>query len=410
MRTFSSATAVETPSVSNRRQPVRQTRTNPTRNATNVGQPRGSVVVRPVDTNNASPGFFPAITHFTDSISALPKEMVRNYTMLKEVDAKIYGPEELMSQLVTELLKLPVPPRKPADVQKTTETTTRSPWLPSDSLAQVDAESSPQVRPHEGPQAATPKEHDSSDVPRRRTMWSLRIVMHDMIPILDEKNHVMSTAIDELNKQLTRCDSSYSHIGNEVSEEARYGSLNHWAYTEKAAEKKGTLAGERTRRETAGNNHGANAGAGHDVEGVASRSEMRREALAARKRPNNHLDSDFDDNRFPAQVAGRKAPAYGKGRKAADPPAAINGTGIGLGIANGAPPAPPPSKRRKIEKPAAGMTAGGVPMDRAMSSVYGSNIGSTRGGAGSPRETPAVEAPKRRGRIAGAANGNTRRR
>lgn len=330
--------------------------------------------------------------------------------MLKEVDAKIYGPEEIMSQLATEVLKAPIPPRKPTISPNSTDTTSRSPWLPSDTLAHDDAGTSPPARPHAGPQAAIPKAQDSSDPYRRRLMWSLRIVMHDMIPILDEKNHVMSTAIDELSKQLSRCEGSFSQIGNEISEEARYGSLNHWAYTEKAAEKKGTLAGDRTRRETAANNHAANAGAGHDVDGVASRSEMRREALAARRRPNNHLDSDFDDNRSPAQIASRKAPTSGKGRKAADPPAAINGSSVGLGIGNGVPPAPPPSKRRKIEKPAPATPVGGLPMERAMSSVYGSNIGSARGAAGSPRDTPAVEAPKRRGRVAGAANGHTRRR
>ena len=236
------------------------------------------------------------------------------------------------------------------------------------------------------------------------------MVMNEMHGTLDEKNHVISSAVDDLSKQLARCDSSFSHIRNEISEEARYGSLNHWAYTEKAAEKKGTLAGERTRRDTAANSHAANTGASHDVDGVASRSELRREALAARKRPNPTLDSDFDEGRSPAQTAIRKSQANGKGRKAVEAPVAINGTGVGLGIANGAPAAPPPSKRRKVEKQVVATPVGGLPMERAMSSVYGSNIGSARGAAGSPRETPAVEAPKKRGRATGGPNGNTRRR
>lgn len=407
MRTFSATAVVEPPPTSNRRQSLRQIRTNPTRSATNANQARGAAGAPQPDPHNANTGFFPAITHFTDSIAAVPKEMIRNYTMLKEVDAKIYGPEELLGQLVKDLLAAPIPPRKPTSLPQINEATKLSSKVVLDALAQENGNPNhTRSREPAPPQAATPK----TDLPRRQMSLNLRMVMNEMLGTLDEKNHVISTAVDELSKQLARCDTSFSHIPNEISEEARYGSLNHWAYTEKAAEKKGTLAGERTRRDAAGNSHPANTGPVHDVDGVASRSELRREALAARKRPNPTLDSDFDEGRSPAQTAIRKAQANGKGRKAAEPPVAVNGTGVGLGIANGVPAAPPPSKRRKVEKQVVATPLGGLPMERAMSSVYGSNIGSARGTAGSPRETPAVEAPKKRGRATGGANGNVRRR
>ncbi len=318
--------------------------------------------------------------------------------MLKEVDAKIYGPEELLGQLLRGVLSAPTPPRKLAPLAKTSEN------------KRSQTGGTTKVRPRE-PASSSPNApvmSNSSDFPRRKMVMNLRIVMNDMLGTLDEKNHVISNAVDELNKHLARCESSFAHIPNEVSEEARYGNLNHWAYTEKAAEKKGTLAGERTRRDTAGNNQ-ANPGPNPEPEVVASRSEMRREALAARKRPNNHLDSDFDDGRSPAQTASRKVQANGKSRKPPDPPL-VNGAGIGLGIANGSSSIVPPSKRRKVEKPVVITAVGGVPMERAMSSVYGSNIGSTRGVAVSPRENPTVEAGKKRGRAAGGTNGNTRRR
>lgn len=116
MKAFPATPAVEPPSApaSNRRQPLRQTRTNPLRNATTVNQPQGPQVETQDNANQSTPGFFPAITHFTDSIAALPREMTRNYTMLKEVDAKTYGPEEALGHLVAEIRKAPVPPRKPA--------------------------------------------------------------------------------------------------------------------------------------------------------------------------------------------------------------------------------------------------------------------------------------------------------
>ncbi len=403
MKPFSTNTVTEAPMASNRRQPVRQTRTNPTRTATNPALPRGSVG-GPLDNGPvANPGFCPAITHFTDSITALPKEMVRHYTMLKEVDAKVSGPEEIVKELVNAALRSPVPSRKPAVEQQAIDPLgskdgTSPPIAGSaNNLAASNAQH--QERP--------PSQHreilDSTDLARRHLFRNMRMIMSEMLMTLDEKNHVMSTAIDGLDKQLMRCESSYPYIENEVSEEARYGNLNHWAYHEKAAEKKGTTAGERTRREAAAAHQLASVN--HEVEGAALRSELRREAMAARKR-NQHLDSDFDDR----QSTLKKQQSTGKGRRGVDTASPANGTGVGLGIANGSNATAPPSKRRKIEKPNTGSTLGGIPIDRAMSSVYGSNGGSARGNAGSPRETPADEAAKKRGRGVAAANGSGRRR
>lgn len=383
--------------MSNRRQPIRQTRTNPPRVAANVAQPQTPAGTSKSAGQNANPGFYPAITHFTDSITALPKELIRNYTMLKEVDAKIHGPEEILRQLVRGVLNAPLPHHKATPLTHNHDTI--RPHNENKINAQLrETTASPTSAPDEG-----------LSLQRRQIALNLRIVMNEILTTLDEKNHVMSNAVDELNKQLARCDSSYAHIPKEISEEARHGSLNHWAYTEKAAEKKGTLAGERTRRDNAGNNQ-ANLGANQETEGFASRSEMRREALAAKKRPHNHLDSDFDDGRSPAQTASRKVQANGKNRKPPDPPMIINNAAVGLGIANGASSAPPASKRRKMEKSTVIMPINVVPVERAMSSVFGNNAVLARGGAGSPRDTPTVEVAKKKGRVVARVNGSTRQR
>ena len=391
---------------SNRRQPVRQTRTNPTRTATNLVPSRGSVAGPQDNAPVANPGFCPAITHFTDSITALPKEMIRHYTMLKEVDAKVHGPEEIVKELVNAALNTPAPSGIFALESQAIESST-SKNKPSLHTAgsmksgeavkphhQEQALLKPQTQPHEIP--------DSTDLPRRHLFRNLRVVMSEMLMTLDEKNHVMSTAIDGLDKQLMRCESSYPYIENEVSEEARYGNLHHWAYHEKAPEKKGTTAGERTRREAAAAHQLASAN--HEVDGAALRSELRRQAMAARKR-NQHLDLDFDDRQHTA----KKMQPENKGRRVADSTFAAS-VGVGLAITHAASSTAPPSKRRKIEKPNTGTVHGGFPMDRAMSSVYGSNGGSARGNAGSPREIPAEEAAKKRSRGAVAANGTGRRR
>lgn len=332
--------------------------------------------------------------------------------MLKEVDAKLYGPEELLGVLVSEVRKAPVPSRKPSPAPQQPANPKEPIANTSSTLDQVDGGGPVQVQSHNASNVRNDSQEipESPDLPRRRLIHDLKSVINEMLGTLDEKNHVMSTAIDELEKQLARCNSSYPHIENEISEEARHGSVNHWAYTSKAAEKKGTLAGERTRRDTGANHQTAGAGADHSFDGVASRSEARREALAARKNQKPHLDSDFDDGRTPAQNSGRKAQASSKTRRAADPVLAASGIGIGLGIANGSSSAPPPSKRRKIEKTNAGTALAALPMERAMSSVYGANAGPAKGAASSPRDTPTVETVKKRGRATGLANGTTRRR
>ena len=194
----------------------------------------------------------------------------------------------------------------------------------------------------------------------------------------------MNTAMDALDRQIRRCESSYPYIENEISEEARYGSLTHWAYTDKAGEKKSILVGERTRRSQ-------NIQDAREAEGAAIRSDLRREAIKSSKVRNQHLESDFDDNK----IAGKRGQAGAKGRRLADSTYGANG--VGLGITN---TAAPPSKRRKTEK----APVSSLPVERAMSTVYGTNAGAVKG-----RE-PLVAEMKKKSRAIVTSNGNTRRR
>lgn len=218
-----------------------------------------------------------------------------------------------------------------------------------------------------------------------------------MLTTLDEKNHVMLTATEGLDKQLARCQSSFPYIAQEVSEEARLGSKTHWAYRDRTAEKKTTTAADRTRHATT---HLVSTVAIQDAEGAAARSELRREALAARKHRNNHVDSDFDDRT--AQAAMKKPTAGIKGRKAAEPGVS---NGMSLGV-TGVTSAAPPNKRRKVEK----VPTSGVPTERAMNSVVGPNSGPPKGNGASPRDSPALDQAKKRGRAALAPSGNGRKR
>ena len=381
MRAFSSATGGEQATSSNRRQPIRQTRTNPARSATNVVQAQAAPLAQASD--GANPGFCPAITHFTDAITALPKEMIRHYTMLKEVDAKTHGPEALLGQYLNTALKAPALPQQTPRIQSSTA-----------GNATHSANSNGTPSADRSSDASQPTAHeDPATTARRAHFHNMRTVLLEMLQTLDEKNHVLNTAIDSLDRQMKRCNSSYPYVENEISEEARYGSLTHWAYTERSAEKKGMIAGERTRRAA---NTAAAAAAQQEAEGAAMRSEARREAMAARKHRNQLVDSDFDDGR----AISKNSKSGGKGRKSAE---VHPRPSVGLGISNGAAPT---NKRRKIEK--ATVTA---PAERAMASVYGSNGIAGRGIASGPKDIPSNETTaKKRGRGGILAVNGTRKR
>ena len=238
---------------------------------------------------------------------------------------------------------------------------------------------------------------NTPDGPRRLLFARIRMTLGEMLTGLDEKNHVMLTAMEGLDKQLARLDSSYPYIAQEVSEEARLGSKTHWAYRDRTTDKRATTAAERTRHATT---HLASTTAIQDADGAAARSEVRREALAARKQRNHHVDSDFDDRAVQAYT--KKAAGGAKGRRAAE---VVPATGTGLGI-SGVTSAALPNKRRKIEK----VPIGGIPVDKAMSSVLAPNTGAAKGNGASPRDTPALDQARKRGRAAAAPPGNGRKR
>lgn len=86
------------------RQSTRQTRTNPSRTSktavrSSFGYGRGSTVDIP-STPPVPHGFYPALTHFTDAITALPREFRRHNSLLKEVDAKAWALEDNLLQLL----------------------------------------------------------------------------------------------------------------------------------------------------------------------------------------------------------------------------------------------------------------------------------------------------------------------
>ena len=155
----------------------------------------------------------------------------------------------------------------------------------------------------------------------------------------DEKNHVISNANEELDRQVVRLDTVFPYIAGEISEEARLGSLTHWAYSNKNAVK--TAANERPRREAVSHRQDLSH-ALHEAE-PSSRSELRREALARKPRRAN-ADADYEDSRGPRKTTATKS------------------RGDNAGVEQNAT-----AKRRRVEKERPPAIDMGTPMERTAS-------------------------------------------
>ncbi|EHK46285.1 hypothetical protein TRIATDRAFT_218109 [Trichoderma atroviride IMI 206040] len=374
------APAVEAPS-HRRSQPVRQTRTNPPRSSATTVRPGGRDSLsgpagdQPID-------IFPAITHFADTITALPKELVRHFTLLKEVDAKIFAPQEQLFRLVASARTFPVPEARTSNAALNT----------APGFAPMSAQGGSNgiaFGQHQQPVVSTEDVNggvfDPSNLQRRQLFRQTAFKIQELLVSLEEKNHVISTANEALQRQLARVEDVWPYLENEFSDEAKWGSTTHWAYPENRNGKPSQA--ERSRRDGAA---AISAAAQALAEQAAARSDARKQAVQAKKSQKTHaLDSEADDHDSQTKTNSAKKTSSSKVRKTAE------SNNVGLGISTGTSSnGNPPQKRRKKEKTAAS-GAEAPQMERAMSLVFGNNTSKTRATT-SPRETPAPEVPKKR--------------
>ncbi|KAF2204549.1 PHD finger domain-containing protein [Delitschia confertaspora ATCC 74209] len=368
LRAVAAATTGPTP---DRRQSTRQGRTNVTRPANYYARTfpgrmgtMGGLEETPPATN-PHPGLCPALTHFTQAVDAFPKELIKHFSMFKEVEAKIHDPEHVLRLLLDEISRLPIPTKSE-----------RYNVGQNQNGLQADGSTTGSLFPPNFEQLPS---EEQAELRKRQLFFRLRMVIMSMLPTLDEKLVVLTTAKSAKDKGLARMNSSYVHLDDEISEEARYGSLTHWAYaTDKEEKKKGGTTHERQRREVASaNNLAAAAQAVHDADSIAAKSEARREAMMAKRGRNQHVDSDFDDSRPAKKTQKRKGHTDNGASQAGS---------IGLGISNGAQQ---PGKRKKTEK-ALAATATAPPMERSLSGALQSAASGGRNG-NSPRGTPGAD-------------------
>ncbi|KAI8625872.1 hypothetical protein F5Y19DRAFT_239836 [Xylariaceae sp. FL1651] len=374
---------------SNRRaQPVRQTRTNPPRTSSGPSRTFGGRESLGGGQSHDQPiDIFPAITHFTDTITSLPKDLVRHFTLLKEVDAKIFAPEEALFQLIDAVLK-----STPPELRNTHDGS--SSVAPASTPMSAQNSSSGHVLSGIPAPGSLNESHastvfDPSNVPRRTLFLQTAFKIQEMLVSLEEKNHVISTANEALSKQLARINDVWPHLENEFSDEAKWGSTTHWAYPENRLNRANQA--ERSRRDGAAYITAA-AQQLQAEEAAAARSDARKQALIAKKGlKNQHQDSDADDHENKQKgESSKKTHGSSKARKGAE-----SATPVGLGITTGANTnGNPPPKRRKVESNVNKTVNGGQPMERAMSSVYGNSVPKPKNT--SPRATPAPEPTKKR--------------
>ncbi|EGV62167.1 hypothetical protein CANTEDRAFT_125766 [Yamadazyma tenuis ATCC 10573] len=182
----------------------------------------------------------PGLNDITDAFEALPSDIIKYFTLLKEIDAKCIGTVPLITSNISQYI---------------------------DGLHQSTS-----------PSATTKAAHLSL----------IRDHISDIIPCLEEKMHVTSIATDVVEKHLFRINNDFKLIinNNEIPESIRIGPLNHPALIMDA---------------TANDNPNRSA--------QSSRSETRREALAAKKQ------SKDDDYSYGVVVPRREGTPSGDGKK-----------------------------------------------------------------------------------------------
>ncbi|KAI4645921.1 hypothetical protein J4E93_005500 [Alternaria ventricosa] len=326
------------------------------------------------EASNSAPGFLPALTHFTGAVDAFPKEIIKHFSMFKEVEAKLHDPEQMLTELLDEIAQQPV--------------TTKA-QLAAIEQASTASENTTNLNPS-NPDNLSPEEQAA--IQKRQLFFRLRMLIANMLPTLDEKLVVLQGAKATKDKGLMRMHHSFSQLDGEISDEARYGSLTHWAYADKEEKKKGGPSHERQRREVAAaNNLAAAAQHVHDVDSIAAKSEARREAMQANKRSRHHqVDSDFDDRPAKKPQKRKPMPAETAGPDNRNPGLGISSNGAG-----------PHGKRKKTEKALAAAAPAAPAMERSISSALKATSNGVRGGS-SPRGTPGPEsaAAKRKPRAA----------
>ena len=366
---------------SNRRQPVRQARTTTTRPSNYFARPlsyknQPASVPENAQSSSNAPGFCPAITYFTDSMSALPKEVMRHFTMLCETEGKAYHHDQAIGNLLDKVEHLTAQPE--ANQAPQLQDGSQHAALIHTNESALEPQISSPFKIHEAPMT------QSNEIPehqRQKLFLQLESQLRDIAGVLDEKNMVLSKANDTLSRQLSRLDSSLPHVENEVSEEARLGSNTHWALPHMKELRRANAGhnNDRSKRDVqAANSLAAAATAVHEHDIAATRSEARREAMFAKRNRAYHFDAEVDERPVPKKQHTTAKPR--KGEQASESKRSVDQTSSGQ-----------VQKKRRVEKATA------TSNERSLSAALNGRLGP---GRPSPRDSLTAEAGRKKAKQA----------
>ncbi|KAK7207249.1 hypothetical protein BZA70DRAFT_270817 [Myxozyma melibiosi] len=155
-----------------------------------------------------APELYPGLNDLSDFLEAFPLEVIRHFTLLREVEAKCTSSTSLLAALIPQFLETPV-----------------------------------------------------TDPARDALLAEVRRVIAELLPCFEEKIHVAGSATEAVARHIERLEADYDRIahGGEIPDAVIYGPANHPA-----------LIGDGSRDEKPQTQ-------------ASSRSESRREAIAARR-------------------------------------------------------------------------------------------------------------------------------
>lgn len=174
----------------------------------------------------------PGLNDISDAFEALPLDLIKYFTLLKEIDAKYINTVPVINGNIKNYIeRLHVNKNSAADVKEMNKRT------------------------------------------KINKLTVIRDKIHEIIPCLEEKMHVTSVATDLMHKHLYRINGDYKLIvnNNEIPESIRIGPLNHPAMIMDSA---------------------GSVDANGNLSAQSQRSESRREALAAKKAHKDQYDDD----------------------------------------------------------------------------------------------------------------------
>ena len=379
---------------SNRKQPTRSVRASANRPSNYYAKPFSYRSTAPPPIENepptpTAPGFFPAITFFADAVAALPKEMQKYFTILKETEGKLHQLDQAIADLANSIDKLPDAPGRPVqDRSQAYMQLSLGASINGSAAASVINDMTPrqpQTFMDIDPMSQRTVAQDPHLDPRENLFVQLVTKLQETTSALDEKNMILSAANETLSRQLSRFDSAMPHIESEVSEDARLGSNTHWAlpHMKELRRASGTGPTDRGRRDVTNvNNLAAAAQVVHEGEIAATRSEARREAMLHKRNRARDPDSDQEERTTSRKHVSTKV------RKATD-----SATDNKSGVSGQVP------KRRKVEpKPQA--------TERSLGAALNGRLSGARS---SPRGSPAPDTNRKKARPAPAPSAPRRK-